>query len=302
MRVAALALLIAAGGPPALAQDAVPRLDGATAVTLVPATPETGGRMQTVSRDYHRAYYYAGDSDQRYLLVEVETTQLHDLHPAEDYPPTPHRVISIRDASAGGFGPIKARWEIDADAVTVADFAEDPVIVENYGCCDSARTLRSLDLLTGRMLSVRSDNVPVPALRLFGQDTVEWTAEVITTGAELDIEILPEDGKTVAMVTLLGDGRPVQRLTVQSVATGRTVDDMPALEHVLGWALKPGGEAKPIVEVETGKKASPALVWILADYPMEKPSRIEIPLVSGRLDLAHAKLPRGVTLADKPLD
>ncbi|RJF88953.1 hypothetical protein D3874_19860 [Oleomonas cavernae] len=302
MRLAALGLLIAAGAAPAWAQDAN-RLDGQTAVTIVPAVGETGPRMQTVSRDYHRAYYYGGADDQRYLLVEVETTQLHDLYSSESsYPPTAQRVLSIRDAAAAGLGPVKAQWTVEADAITVPEFAQEPVIAENYGCCDSFRTLRSLDLLTGKMLSVRSDNVPVPVLRLFGRDTVAWTVEVLTVGAQLDVDILGEDNKTVAQMILLGDGRPVQRLRLESVATGRTVDDMPALEHVMGWALKAGGEAKPVVEVPGNKAADPLLVWIIADYPMEKPSRLEIPLVSGRLDTTRAKLPRGFKLLEQPLD
>lgn len=302
MRIALLAALAAAWVVPATAQDNAATLDGRTAVALLPATADQGVRMQTVSRDYSRVYYYDQADEQRYLLVEVETTALHDLEPAEANPPSPHRVITLREASRDGFGPVKATWTVEADGITIPEFTQDPVYAENFGCCDSARTIRSLDLGTGRLLSIRSDNVPVPVIRLFGQETVEWTAEVMAMGADLDAQVLGDDGKTVAMITLLGDGRPVQRIMVQSTAKGRTPDDMPALEHVLGWSQKPGGEARPIVEIETGKKASPSLVWILADYPAENPSRLEIPLAGGRLDLGHARLPRGFTLSEKALD
>jgi hypothetical protein len=291
MRVVfAAAVLAGLAAMPAMAEESV---SGPASAQVVAGDSPT---LRSVSRSFELKNLYVPDGKTRWFVIETETTRQDALIDSDDGVPTGRQIVSLREVVAGAIGPVTTRLSVDAHAVKIDRM---PLLeVENWGCCVQSNTLRSYDLLTGRLISVRSSDLALPTFTRTGNPAVGWRVEVFRGVEPLGTEMLGSDPTAFGLITLIREDVPVQQVVLR-FATDKDGDANTPVDwtNEIGWVAQGKGTLTDHFVLKPEETSTMSLVWTL-----DEKTRIAIPFTGEKLDVAHAALPAKIVAADRKVE
>lgn len=291
MRILSIAALVLGLTAPAAAQTSI---DGAASATLAPgASP----MLNSTSRTYDLRSLYVNEGQTRWFVIETQTIREDPLEEMDGAVNPGHSTVSLREVLAGReIGPVITTVKTAANDLRVDRM---PLLeVENWGCCVQANTLRSYDLLTGRLVSVRSSDLTIPTFTSLGQEAVGWRVEVFRALDPVAEEILGSDPAVFGLVTLIREDVPVQQLLLRfrSEKDGDASTPVDWLNQI-GWSEAGKEELTDHFVLEPGQASAMSLVWTMDDQ-----TRIAIPFTGERLDAGKATLPAGIVATERKVE
>ncbi len=158
--------------------------------------------------------------------------------------------------------------------------------------------MRSYDLLTGKLVSVRSSDLTLPTFTRTGSPAVGWRVEVFRGLDPLAEEILGKDPAVFGMVTLIREDVPVQQVLLRFKKPGDGDASTPVdWMNEMGWAAKGKGALTDHFVLNPGEASTMSFVWTI-----DEKTRIAIPFTGERLDVGHAALPATIAASERPVD
>jgi hypothetical protein len=196
--------------------------------------------------------------------------------------------LSIHPIDLNGHfdAPIATR-ELPGDEIKLESPAGIDVIT--YGCCQESSAETELSFASLKTLYVRSGGTNLVTYTRLGKPALGRLIALYLAMTPADDEVLGSDPSSVALITLEGEGQALQRIRVFLHA------DKPR-ETVLGWSTEMGWKSGSTIldrhtVIHPAKPSRPVLQWKIGER-----ETIDLPLTDDRLNLAAAKLPKGIRL------
>ncbi|WP_374378155.1 hypothetical protein [Dongia sp.] len=239
------------------------------------------------------------DNTLYYQLLEIEQHQVSTEGPqTEQAFEEATAKVTVYPLTDEGKGPVAFTIEGKADAVeAMGDF----VALTRFGCCVEVPTYAVYSLETGKYLFNATGEGHWGQWATLGAHGGAEFERIIAYHAKIsaaDADLFGETKNGAVIITYANQTEPLQRVmliaTEEDMGMDAPLEWMPKIDLV----NKDNPKGTDRIYNQQGGNAVDLFTNATVRLVLDDAKSVEIPLVADRLDIAHAKLPKGYSLVE----